>query len=143
MFYNCTSLSSIKDIKDWKISLENNSYLMFYNCISLIFFSNKDKFNLENFNIKKNDLFLGLLLTRYLIYEKEIIMKNIIEDNNKVYLNLFGKEFIIYNIDNNILIFNGKGLDLIIYTKSEKINEEGNEFIVYKKMKIKKIIIKK
>ena len=106
---------------------------MFYNCISLILFSNKDKFNLENFNIKKNDLFLGVLLTRYLIYEKEIIMKNIIEDNNKVYLNLLGKEFIIYNIDNNILIFNGKGVDLIICTKNEEISEEGKEFIVYQK----------
>ena len=57
---------------------------MFYNCISLIFFSNKDKFNLENFEIKKNKLFSGLLITKYLIYEKEIIIKNIIEDNKGI-----------------------------------------------------------
>ena len=34
MFYNCISLLTIPDINDWKIEKYNNTYLMFYNCIS-------------------------------------------------------------------------------------------------------------
>ena len=71
MFYNCTSLSSIQDITDWNLSLINNTYLMFYDCISLILYQNIDKLNLKNINIKKK-LFLGILLSNCLIYEKEI-----------------------------------------------------------------------
>ena len=37
LFYNCISLISLPDFKEWEIE-KNNNYLMFYNCFSLIFF---------------------------------------------------------------------------------------------------------
>lgn len=40
MLYNCYSLSSIPDFKNWELKKYNN-YLMFYNCISLVFFPYK------------------------------------------------------------------------------------------------------
>ena len=41
IFYNCISLSSIPDFKDWKIK-KDNAYLVFYNCISFAFFHMKE-----------------------------------------------------------------------------------------------------
>ena len=41
IFYNCISLSSIPDFKDWKIK-KYNAYLVFYNCISFVFFHMKE-----------------------------------------------------------------------------------------------------
>ena len=95
MFYNCISLSSIPDFKDWELP-KCNSYLMFYNCISLTFFPYKNELNLMTYD----DSFLGLLITKYLKLNDEIIIKNIIEDNG--YINLFGNKFIINNKNNEI-----------------------------------------
>jgi len=48
IFYNCISLSSIPDFKEWKIP-KDNAYLMFYNCISLVFFTDKRELNLDKY----------------------------------------------------------------------------------------------
>ena len=69
IFYNCISLSSIPDFKDWKIK-KNNGYLMFYNCISFIFFPYERELNIN----KYDERFLGILITKYLKYNKEIII---------------------------------------------------------------------
>ena len=90
MFYNCSSLLSIIDINDWKISTDIDNYLMFYNCISLIFFPNSVNEKIYDINIKSN-MDLGILITKYLQNGKEIILKTKIE-NNKKKINLYGNE---------------------------------------------------
>jgi surface protein len=65
MFYNCTSLISIPDINDWNISKDIDIYLMFYNCISLIYFRNSAMEKIpEAYYINS-----GILITKY--YQKE------------------------------------------------------------------------
>jgi hypothetical protein len=66
MFYNCTSLISIKDIDDWKFPEDIDNYLMFYNCFSLQVINN---------NIIKNNIDLGILITKYLRKRKELLFK--------------------------------------------------------------------
>ena len=80
MFYNCIHLNSIKDINDWKISEDIDNYLMFYNCISLILNPNP----VINNNDIKNNIDLGILITKYLRNGKEIIIKtNNIDKTNE------------------------------------------------------------
>ena len=88
MFYNCVSLSSIPDFKEWKISKDNN-YLMFYNCISLAYLPYEE----EILKYDK-DGFLGLIITKSYEFKNEITIKNVIEDKEGK-VNLFGKELII------------------------------------------------
>jgi surface protein len=151
MFYNCISLSSIPDIKDLDISLINDYYLMFYNCISLIIFANKDIDNLYNFS-NKNELLLGIIITKYLKYENEIIIKNINEDD-KGNINIFNKKLNI-NKNESIVINGNINMDLIVINKNEEKNgNEDNDLIVFnkeenkgknnKEVKIKIIIINK
>ena len=71
MFYNCIHLNSIKDIECWKLSEDIDNYLMFYNCISLILNPNSVIYN----NDIKNNIDLGILITKYLRNGKEIIIK--------------------------------------------------------------------
>jgi len=85
IFYNCFSLISIPDFNEWEIEKYNN-YLMFFNCISLIFFPYEKELNIN----KYDDSFLGIIITRYLKSSKEMIIKNIIEDNGD-YMKLFEK----------------------------------------------------
>ena len=76
LFYNCINLSSIPDIKELEIQ-KYNAYLTFHNCISFIFLPYE-----RELNINKYDLgFMGILITKYLKYNKEIIIRNINEDN--------------------------------------------------------------
>jgi len=76
LFYNCINLSSIPDIKELEIQ-KYNAYLTFHNCISFIFLPYE-----RELNINKYDLgFMGILITKYLKYNKEIIISNINEDN--------------------------------------------------------------
>ena len=103
IFYNCISLSSIPDLKDWDIR-KNNGYLMFYNCISFIFFP----YEKEELNINKYDDGLsGILLTQYLKYNKEIIISNI-NENNEGYINLFKNRIKIEDKNKEIKILPGK-----------------------------------
>ena len=102
MFYNCVSLSSIPDFKDWKIS-KDNTYLMFYNCISLTFFPYERELNIN----KYDEGFLGILITKYLKYNKEIIISNIYEDKEG-YINLFKNRIKIEDKNKEIIILDGK-----------------------------------
>jgi len=86
IFYDCKSLSSIPDYKDWKIN-KNNGYLMFFNCISFIFLPYEKELNIN----KYDEEFLGILITKYLKYNKEIIISNI-NQNKEGYINLFKKK---------------------------------------------------
>ena len=124
MFYNCISLSSIPDFKDWKLSKDNN-YLMFYNCISLAFFP------LENEIIKYDDGFLGLLITKSFKINDEITIKNVIKDKKET-IKIFGKEFQIKNKKEEIMIVDGikNTRGIIAFYKDEK-NEKENELIIY------------
>jgi len=102
IFYNCISLSSIPDFKDWKIN-KDNIYLMFYNCISLIFFPYERESNIN----KYDEGFLGILITKYLKYNKEIIIRNINQDNEG-YINLFKNRIKIEDKNKEIIILDGK-----------------------------------
>ena len=84
MFYNCISLKSIPDFNEWEMD-RYNKYLMFYNCISLIFFPYKKELNIN----KYDDLLLGIIISRYLKFNKEIIIK--IDEDKEGYIHLFGK----------------------------------------------------
>ena len=81
VFYNCISLSTILNLEDWKIG-KNNGYLIFCNCISFIFFPYEKESN------KIDEGFLEILFSKYLNYNKEIIISNFNEDN-KGYINIF------------------------------------------------------
>ena len=119
MFYNCVSLSLIPDFKEWKLSKDNN-YLMFYNCISLAYFPYDDEI------IKYDkDGFLGLIITKSYEIKNEITIKNVIEDEGGK-VNLFGKELIIKNKSEEIMVFNGKKDDyglIACYKDDEKENK--------------------
>ena len=125
MFYNCVSLSSIPDFKEWKISKDNN-YLMFYNCISLAYLPFEDEI------IKYDkDGFLGLIITKSYEFKNEITIKNVIEDKEGK-VSLFGKELIIKNKSEEIMVFNGKKDDyglIACYKDNEKENE--NEITIF------------
>ena len=146
MFYNCISLSSIPDFKDWEIK-KYNPYLMFYNCISLSFFPYKNELDINEYD----DLFLGLIITKYLKINNEITINNIIEDRGCV--NLFGNECKINNKNREIMIIDGKDeRELIACYKDEiKVNRDKNEIIIFynnednngKKIKIKLKLINK
>ena len=119
MFYNCISLSSIPDFKEWELSKDNN-YLMFYNCITLAYLPYEDE-------IIKYDKygFLGLIITKSYEFRNEITIKNVIEDKEGK-VNLFGKELIIKNKSEEIIVFNGKKDDyglIACYKDDEKENE--------------------
>ena len=102
IFYNCIHLSSIPDLKDWKIG-KNNGYLMFFNCISFIFFPYEKELNLN----KIDEGFLGILISKYLKYNKEIIISNIYEDKEG-FINLFKNRIKIEDKNKEIMILDGK-----------------------------------
>ena len=87
IFYNCSSLLSIPDINALKIEKKYH-YLMFFNCISLIFFPYEKEFSMD----KYDDSFLGIIITKYLKYNKDIIISNIAEDNEG-FINLFKNKY--------------------------------------------------
>ena len=127
MFYNCISLKSIPDINDWEIEKYNN-YLMFYNCISLIFFPYEKEIN---FN-KYDDSFLGVIINKYLKFNKEIAINNYDEDNEG-YINLFGNKYKIKNKEEEIIILDGKNEDeLIACYKDQKKDDEDELIALYK-----------
>jgi len=76
---------------------------MFYNCISFVFFPFERKLNIN----KCDEGYLGILITKYLKYNKEIIMNNINEDN-KGYINLFKNMIKIEDKNKEIMILDGK-----------------------------------
>ena len=126
MFYNCVSLLSIPDFKEWKLSKDNN-YLMFYNCISLAYLPYEDEI------IKYDkDGFLGLIITKSYEFKNELTIKNVIEDKEGK-VNLFGKEFIIKNKRDEIMVFNGKKDDygLIACYKDDEKRKKENEVIIF------------
>ena len=102
IFYNCISLSSIPDFKDWKIE-KYYGYLMLYNCISFVFFPYERELNIN----KYDEGFRGILINKYLKYNKEIIISNINEDN-KGYINLFKNRIKIEDKNKEIIILDGK-----------------------------------
>ena len=126
MFYNCVSLSSIPDFKEWKISKENN-YLMFYNCISLAYLPYE-----EDILKYDKDGFLGLIITKSYEFKNEITIKNVIEDKEGK-VNLFGKELIIKNKREEIMVFNGKKDDygLIACYKDDEDRKKENEITIF------------
>jgi len=122
LFYNCINLSSIPDLNEFEIQ-KYNPYLIFYNCISLIFLPYE-----QNININKYDD--GIIITKYLNLNKEIIFNNIIEDNEG-YINLFRYKFKIDNKE--IMIFDGKdNIELIACYKYEKRGDEEELNLLYK-----------
>jgi len=128
LFYNCISLSSIPDFNDWKIQ-KFNAYLMFHNCISFIFLPYE-----KNLKINKYDEgFLGILINKYLKYNKDIIISNIIEDNEG-YIDLFKNRFKIKNKENKITILDGKDdeREFISCFNYDKKGEENEFIILYK-----------
>ena len=129
MFYNCISLLSIPDFVDWEIEKLNN-YLMFYNCFSLIFFSYEKEINFK----KYDNAFLGLIITMYINFNKEIKISNIIGDNEG-YFNLFGNKYKIKKEE--IMIFNGKEeYYLYAFYKDTKIENDDDKYIqIDKKIK--------
>jgi len=135
IFYNCISLLSIPDINDWEIE-QYNIYLMFYNCISLVFFPYEKELNINRYD----DAFLGLIITKYLKYNKEMIINNIIEDNEG-YINIFGNKYIIK--EEEIMIFNGRDKNILIAYYKDKKLEDKNKLECYNKNKIKLRIINK
>ena len=127
MFYNCISLISIPDFKEWEIEKYNN-YLMFYNCISLIFFPYEKELNINEYD----DSFLGIIITRYLKFNKEIIINNVDEDNEG-YISLFGNKYKIKDKEEEIMIIDGKEKkELIACYKSNKKEEEDKLIILNK-----------
>jgi len=120
IFYNCISLSSIPDFKDWKIK-KYNAYLMIYNCISFAFFPNKTELNIN----KYDEGFFGILITKYLKYNKEIIISNINEDNEG-YINLFKNKIKVKDKNKEIIILNGKDDDRVLFA-CFKYKEKGGE----------------
>ena len=100
IFYNCINLSFIPDIKDWEIK---NGYLMFYNCISFIFFPYEREIKID----KYDEGLLGILITKYLKYNKEIIISNI-KGDNEGNINLFKNRFKIKDKSEEIMILDGK-----------------------------------
>ena len=70
MFANCSNLISIDGIAKLKAKITSR-YKMFYNCISLILNPNSVIYN----NDIKNNIDLGILITKYLRNGKEIIIK--------------------------------------------------------------------
>jgi len=105
---------------------------MFYNCISFIFFPYDRELNID----KYEKGFLGILITKFLKYNKEIIISNINEDNEG-YINLFKNRFKIKDKNEEIMILDGKddNIELIAcYKYDKKANEKEDELIIlYKK----------
>ena len=88
---------------------------MFYNCISLVFLPYE-----KQLNINKNDYaFLGLIITKYLNINKEIIITNIVEDNEG-YINLFKNKCKIKDKEEEILILDGKDENELIACYKDK-----------------------
>ena len=124
IFYNCISLSSIPDFKDWEIK-KYNGYLMFFNCISLVFFPYERELNIN----KYDEEFLGILITKYLKYDKEIIISNINQDK-KGYINLFKNRIKVEDKNKEIIILDGKDdereLFLVLNMKKRDMKMEMN-----------------
>ena len=146
IFYNCISLSSIPDFKDWKIQ-KYNVYLMLYNFISLVFSPYERELNIN----KYDECFMGILITKFMEYNKEIIINNINEDN-EVYINLFKNRIKIEYKNKEIIILDGKDNDKELigcYKYGEKGDENGlialykNEANNGKEIKLKLRIINK
>jgi len=123
IFYNCISLLSIPDINDWEIE-KYNTYLMFYNCISLVFLPYEKQLNINKYDCS----LLGLIITKYLNINKEIIITNIIEDN-KGYINLFRNKCKIKDKEEEILIFDGKDENELIACYKDKVIENKDKLI--------------
>ena len=130
MFYNCISLSYIPDLDDWNLQ-NSNPYLIFFNCISLAFLPYEKGVNVY----KYDNTFLGLLITKHLKYNNEIIIKNIFED--KGYINLFGNKYIIKKKQKEIMIIDGKNkMELIAFYKDE-IKDNEDKLIIFYRNQIK------
>jgi len=128
VFCNCISLSNISDLKDLKIG-KNNGYLIFFNCISLIFLPYENELNINEID----DGFLGILITKYLKYNKEIIINNINEDNEG-YINLFKNRIKIEDKNKEIMILNGKDdrTELLACFKYGKKEDEDELKVLYR-----------
>ena len=102
---------------------------MFYNCISFIFFPYEKELNINIFD----NAFLGILINKYLKYNKEIIIKNINEDN-KSYISLFKNRFKIEDRNKEIMILDGNYDDkeLIACLRYDKKEDEDELIVLYK-----------
>ena len=102
---------------------------MFYNCISLIFFPYKKEIKIN----KYDDSLLGINITRYLKFNKEIIINNIFEENEG-YTTLFGNKYKIKEKEEEIMIIDGKEtIELIACYKDKKIEKEEDNLIIFNK----------
>ena len=129
IFYNCIFLLSIPDINDWEIE-KYDAYLMFYNCISLVFFPYEKELTIK----KYDEAFLGIIITKYLNYNKEIIINNIFEDNEG-YINLFRNKYKIKDKEEEIMILDGKEINELIACYKDKNLENEDKLIIYKNKK--------
>ena len=129
IFYNCISLLSIPDINDWEIE-KYGAYLMFYNCISLVFFPYEKELTIK----KYDEAFLGIIITKYLNYNKEIIINNIFEDNEG-YINLFRNKYKNKDKEEEIMILDGKEINELIACYKDKNLENEDKLIIYKNKK--------
>ena len=105
---------------------------MFYNCISLIFFPYKKELNIN----KYDNSFLGIIITRYLKFNKEIIINNIVEDNEG-YVSLFGIKYKIKNKEEEIMIIDGKEKNELIACYKNIKKEEEDKLIILNKNDVK------
>ena len=126
LFYNCIFLLSIPDFKDWEIE-KYNTYLIFYNCFSLVFLPYEKELNINRYN----DAFLGIIITKYLNYNKEIIINNIVEDNGG-YINLFRKKYRIKDKEEEIMIIDGRDKNEFIACYKDKKKDNEDKLIYYK-----------
>ena len=101
---------------------------MFYNCISFLFFPYERELNIN----KYDEGFLGILITKFLKYNKEIIISNINEDNEG-YINLCKNKIKVEDKRKEIIILDGKDDDreLIACFKYEKKGYEDELIVLY------------
>ena len=113
----------------------NDIYLIFYNCISLIYFPNSIIEKINNL-YNSNYIDLGILITKYYQNGKEIILKTNIENNEKRF-NIYGNNLTLER--DNVEVFNGNKYNIILNYQINEINEKDNKLILYYQNQIKKI----
>ena len=110
---------------------KNHAYLVFYNCISFVFFPYERELSIN----KYDEGFLGIIITKYLKYSKEIIINYINEDNDG-YTNLFKNRIKIDNKNKEIIVLDGKDDErelIACFKYDEKKDEDKDELIIYYK----------
>ena len=147
MFCNCRALKNLPDISNWNVSnVENMSYI-FFNCKLLNSFPDLSKWDFSNVKYL-NYIFgnceslsklpdISLWNIKNVIGMKNIFFNlrnelNIIYNNNKSNVRIFGESFVKNNINNCLLLFNNKIIKLCEFINNENIplsSAQNNETI--------------